>query len=66
MACNSCRKDFNPCAMRKCPKTGQTICRYCCMKCPESYHANVGEGCRVLDGIPKKEVKKVGRGKNVR
>lgn len=66
MACNSCGKDFNPCAMRKCPLSDKPSCIYCCRKCKESYKAPIGEGCRILDSAPKKELKKVGRGKNVR
>lgn len=47
--CKSCGYQYNPCAVRKCPKSGQAICRYCCKKCPESYIAKVGEGCREWD-----------------
>jgi len=47
--CTKCYREYNPCSVRVCPKSGAVICRYCCMKCPESYRAAIGNGCRVVD-----------------
>lgn len=67
MTCYKCHREFNPCAMRSCPKTGQTVCRYCCMRCKEVVRADVGETCALLPqkspttGDKAKGVKRHGR-----
>lgn len=64
MVCNSCKREYNPCSMRVCPISGKPSCIYCCRKCKESYKADVGEGCRMIDAA--REAAPKGAKKSVR
>lgn len=50
--CKGCGREYNPCAMRTCPKDSRAVCIYCCRKCPEMYRADTMEGCRLADRLP--------------